>query len=82
MVTSNAVGDSTQADSHPGPAANAYLTEPEVARLLNVEPRTIRLWRRTRGLPHIRLTGKVVRFKPADVDEWLTSRRVSVAVSV
>ena len=56
------------------------LTEELVARQLHVEPRTIRLWRRTRGLPHLRLTGKVVRFRQSDVDEWLTSRRVAITV--
>ena len=57
-----------------------YLDEEAVAKLLGVEPRTVRLWRRTRGLPHCKLTHKVVIFRPEDVAEWVASRRVAVSV--
>lgn len=52
-------------------AADALMTEDEVAAMLRVEPRTVRLWRQTRGLPFIRLSRKVVRFRRADVEAWL-----------
>jgi hypothetical protein len=41
-------------------------------------PRTLRLWRRTLGLPHIRVTAKSLRYRKADLEEWLARRRVAV----
>jgi excisionase family DNA binding protein len=57
-----------------------YWSEEEVAARLGVLPRTVRLWRRTRGLPFCRLTGKSVIFRPEDVDQWVAARRVAVTV--
>jgi excisionase family DNA binding protein len=42
-----------------------------LAPLLHVEPRTIRLWRETRGLPFYRPTSKTILFKRSDVMRWL-----------
>jgi excisionase family DNA binding protein len=41
------------------------------SRLLGVEVRTLREWRVSRGLPHIRITPRTIRFKRADLIEWL-----------
>jgi hypothetical protein len=42
-----------------------------------IEPRTLRLWRRNRGLPFLKLTKKVIRYRKADVDGWLDQHRVA-----
>lgn len=52
------------------------LTDEEMAERLGVKVRTIRLWRSQRGLPHIKLTAKVIRYRMADIQPWLDSLRV------
>jgi excisionase family DNA binding protein len=54
------------------------LTDEQAAALLSVEPRTLRLWRHERGLPHIRLTSKVIRYRRADIDVWLSRHFVAI----
>lgn len=54
------------------------LTEVEAAEILSVEPRTLRLWRNTRGLPHLKITNKVVRYRRTDLDGWLDRCRVQM----
>lgn len=54
-----------------------FIDENAAADLLGVEPRTIRLWRRCRGLPHYKLTRKIVRFKESDLIQWAESHRVA-----
>jgi excisionase family DNA binding protein len=53
------------------------LTEEETGAILKVSPRTIRLWRRTRGLPHTKITTKVVRIRRADLEGWMLRFRVA-----
>ena len=60
----------------PNPAQ--LLTEAEAAEILSVEPRTLRLWRNTRGLPHLKITNKVVRYRRGDLDGWLDRCRVQM----
>jgi hypothetical protein len=55
------------------------LTDEQLALLLGVEPRTLRLWRNTRGLPHIKVTSKVIRYRRSDVDSWLDHQRTVIA---
>ena len=52
------------------------LTESQLAAELNVLPGTLRSWRRTRGLPHVKLTAKIIRYRRADIDGWLERNRV------
>jgi len=59
--------------------AGDLLTDAEAAALLSVETRTLRLWRHTRGLPHIRLTSKVIRYRRTDLDAWLGRHFVQIA---
>ena len=54
------------------------LDDNAAAEYIGVEPRTIRSWRTHRGLPFIRITGKVIRIRRADLDEWLTRHRVAM----
>jgi excisionase family DNA binding protein len=52
-----------------------YLSENEAAEILSVEGRTIRNWMNERGLPHFRITSKVVRIKRTDLVRWIESHR-------
>ncbi len=66
---------------HCGPEALSradLLTDQQAAEILSVEPRTLRLWRNTRGLPHIKITPKVIRYRRADLDAWLEQKRVAI----
>jgi excisionase family DNA binding protein len=44
----------------------------EAARLLNVPRATIYELVRSRGLPHVRIGVRGLRFKRADLQEWIT----------
>jgi DNA-binding transcriptional MerR regulator len=55
------------------------LTDNELAPMLSVEPRTLRLWRNTRGLPFIRITSKVIRYRRTDVNAWMDRQRTVIA---
>lgn len=64
---------------HPIPPpeiSGAILNDPEAAQFLGVTPRTLRLWRRKRGLPHHKITAKVIRYRTEDLHEWLNGFRV------
>jgi len=59
--------------------ANSELwTERQAADYLGITPRTLRQWRNTRGVPHIRLTGKIVRYRMSDLQNWIDQYRVQV----
>ena len=59
------------------PAAENYLDETGVAALLGVKPRTVRALRATKGLPCLKVTNKILRFRRADIDEWICRSRVA-----
>jgi hypothetical protein len=60
-----------------GGMSNAtILTEDQVIEILKVESRTLRLWRRTRALPFIKISSRVIRYRQCDLDEWLANNRV------
>jgi hypothetical protein len=70
MITHN---DTTAAQTQaPGVYGEAWLVNYLGG---GITPRTLRLWRRTLGLPYLKLTKKVIRYRPADVDGWLAARR-------
>jgi len=50
------------------------VTANELADLLRLRPDTIRLWARESIIPAIRITGKVVRYDPAEVEQALRQR--------
>lgn len=54
-----------------------YMTETEAAAYLAIEPRTLRLWRVRRGVPHTKPTNKIVRYRSKDLDEWMQRSRVA-----
>lgn len=48
------------------------LSTPEAAQLLGVAPDTLKVWRwRRTGPPSVRV-GRLVRYRSADLDSWLT----------
>jgi hypothetical protein len=59
-------------------AATDLFSEGEAAAYLHQQPRTLRLWRNRRGLPHFKPTSKVVLYRRADLDAWLENSRVAV----
>lgn len=59
--------------------AGEVFDEPQAAAYLHQKPRTIRLWRHARGLPHIKVTGKVILYRRADLDGWLDRHAVTIA---
>lgn len=51
--------------------------ESAISKLLDCEVKTLQAWRcRGGGPPFIRV-GRLVRYRPQDVEAWITSRRVS-----
>jgi excisionase family DNA binding protein len=42
-----------------------------------IPKRTLRDWRKKRGLPYLKLTGKVVRYRRADLDKWCERHSVA-----
>lgn len=51
------------------------LTPAEVAQLLGVKTRTLNVWRCTKryNLPYVK-SGRLVRYRPADVEAFIASR--------
>jgi excisionase family DNA binding protein len=47
------------------------LTVPEVAAWLGISPHTLRYWRHVHRGPHSLTVGGVVRYRAADIEEWL-----------
>jgi predicted DNA-binding transcriptional regulator AlpA len=58
--------------------ASAWLTTEELAKMLGVDPSTLRRWRSARppqGPPFVHLSGGVTRYSQQDVRRWLLDRR-------
>ena len=55
------------------------LTDRQAAEFLAVQSRTLRLWRHTRQLPHIRISNRVLRYRKSDLDAWLARRFVTIS---
>jgi excisionase family DNA binding protein len=61
-----------------------FMTTQELARLLRVDPSSVRRWRTSvpaQGPPYVRISGRVVKYRRADVDRWLAGRRVDPEVA-
>jgi len=65
--------------AYPAATAPDVMNEREAASYLRTKPRTLKLWRHTRGLPHSRISNKVVLYTRSDLDGWLARRRVAIA---
>ena len=57
---------------------NSLMTIKDIAEYLQVKERTIYSWINKGIIPHYKLTNKVVRFNMNEVNEWLSSKEVSV----
>jgi excisionase family DNA binding protein len=55
------------------------LTARELGDLLHVSPETILRWHRAGELPALRLPSGAIRFRPAEIEAWLTERATSSA---
>jgi len=53
-----------------------YLSKKELCEYLGISARTSEDWVKSRGLPHFRIGGKILRFKRSQVDEWLEQFQV------
>jgi hypothetical protein len=57
----------------------ALLTDAQASIILGgLLPHTLRDWRKNRGLPFIRLTSKVIRYRLDDLNQWVNSHRVTL----
>jgi excisionase family DNA binding protein len=54
--------------------AGRLLTARELAEMLAVSPETILRWTRRGELRAIRLPGRAIRYREAEVEEWLEQR--------
>ena len=52
-------------------ATSGLLDDESAALFFNVKPRTLRLWRNTKGLPHVRISSRVIRYRMADLQAWM-----------
>lgn len=58
------------------PKLKPLLTYEEAGRLLNLPIGTLYAWVSQRRIPHVRLSGRVVRFDEDELGRWLAERRV------
>jgi len=59
--------------------AERLLTAGDVARITGLSPETLAQWRsQRRGIPFIKLSRNVVRYRRSDLDEWLAERLIRV----
>jgi excisionase family DNA binding protein len=49
---------------------DALLTKQQIAAYYRVDPTTIQLWVRTKGMPCVRFGGRLLRFDMTEVKEW------------
>ncbi len=57
---------------------DAYnLTKPDAAQFLGVKVTTVDRWVMSRKLPHIKLNGRLVRFRLSDLIEYAEKQRVA-----
>ena len=61
-------------------AVTGLLTARMVAGMLGVSPATVLRWTRHGDLPAVRLPSGQIRYRPAELEEWLAGRSVSVGV--
>lgn len=67
----------------PGPEVpDRYLTAADVATLLGVRARTVPLWVQRYGLPCVRLSGATIRYRRAEVEEWVRRRSAAETATV
>ena len=50
----------------------------QVARYLNVSPRTVRRLMKVKNLPHHKVGQKLVRYNKSQIDKWLTKYSINL----
>jgi len=78
MKRKTPVGAPTNVSTGAVSLAGEIFDDNQSAFYLKITPRTLRLWRRTRGLPHYKVTSKIIRYKRADLDAWLDRSRTVI----
>jgi excisionase family DNA binding protein len=68
---------SIKQQTQPAQPETALLTVPECAELFKVKVSTIRAWVLHKRIPYVKLSGKLVRFRRADVEKVITTRIVA-----
>jgi hypothetical protein len=58
--------------------AEILTDETAAAYIGGIEPRTVRQWRMSMGLPFVRITSKVIRIRRCDLDKWLARKQVAI----
>jgi hypothetical protein len=58
--------------------AELLTDETAAAYIGGIEPRTVRTFRMSRGLPFVRITPKVVRIRRADLEKWIARQSVAI----
>jgi len=53
-----------------------FFNEKEVARILNISPKTVQKWRREGEGPRFCKLGRMVRYKIDDFEDWTNRRRI------
>lgn len=83
LLSGRADGLPPVAELAPDPSAPAiyhlpiYVTGATLARVFSVHPKTIERWRKTDGLPCLRIRG-TVRYDASDVSRWASARKEGV----
>jgi excisionase family DNA binding protein len=54
--------------------SDRLLTAREVSELLDVTPATVLRWTRNGDLPAVRLPSGAIRYRPAELEVWLSER--------
>lgn len=72
MTASDTLATAAPAGSTSSAAAPAFITGDEVADLVRVHPATVRRWRAEGIGPRFVRAGRLVRYRRADVDAWLS----------
>jgi hypothetical protein len=72
------LSNAVSANGGQNPAAEIFTDETCAAYIGGIEPRTVRSFRMTRGLPFVKLSSKVVRIRKVDVDRWLARHAVAI----
>jgi predicted DNA-binding transcriptional regulator AlpA len=70
VIASNTLGQ-------PGNGGEDILNDRQVSKILGVQPRALRRWRQELGLPYVKLTPKVVRYRRKDIYAWLEKQVVA-----
>lgn len=57
-------------------SAPELLTDAEVSRLFSIKPGTLKALRARGQIPYIRIGGRIIRYRRAELDAWIAERSV------